>query len=129
MTTCPSFDCFTSSPNRTALFVVIPRGCDFFDFSRKATLKTLVLYAKKSRNRNLVTHSERSEESLFSCGSGGPLLTAESTAKKLRGRSANLRAVPENRTRPWTPLLAEPPQPSLTFQFAAGYFVTRHWQH
>jgi hypothetical protein len=47
------------------LYVVIPRGCDFFDFSQKVTLKTMSLDAKKSSYRNKVTASERSEESLF----------------------------------------------------------------
>jgi hypothetical protein len=44
--------------------VVILRGCDFFDFSQKAALKTTGLDAKKSSYRNKVTSSERSEESL-----------------------------------------------------------------
>ncbi len=32
-------------------------GCDFFDFPRTETLKTMVLYATKSSNRNKVTAS------------------------------------------------------------------------
>jgi hypothetical protein len=37
---------------------VNPRGCDFFDFSQKPSLKTLRLDAKNSRILNKVTSSE-----------------------------------------------------------------------
>jgi hypothetical protein len=41
------------------------RGCDFFAFAQKATLKTISLDVKKSPFANLVTRSERGEGSLF----------------------------------------------------------------
>src|ERR1700730_16606154 len=39
-------------------FFATLRGCDFFDFSQKATLKTTGLDAKKSSYRNKVTSSQ-----------------------------------------------------------------------
>jgi hypothetical protein len=38
-------------------FFAALRGCDFFDFSQKAALKTTGLDAKKSSYRNKVTSS------------------------------------------------------------------------
>src|SRR5438309_7767762 len=76
------FSPLTESINR----VVILRGCDFFDFSQKPSLKTLRLDAKNSRILNKVTSSERSEESLlrFSPRTKGEILR---TARCCSGES------------------------------------------
>jgi hypothetical protein len=48
----------TREGEKNEAFFTALRGCDFFDFSQKAALKTTGLDAKKSSYRNKVTSSQ-----------------------------------------------------------------------